>query len=77
MPAAPPAVDWAQQEPYKSMIATLKTLEAQGFTVQELIEAGYVLSTAMEARAYGPRAVAIRCRAIADRYQQEAARDVN
>jgi hypothetical protein len=69
--------NWPQIEPYKSIIHALEVLEDRGFTVEQLIEGSYVVATAMEARAYGPRAVAIRCRAIADRYTQEAARASN
>lgn len=72
---APP--DWPQREPYKTLIDAAEVLEAKGFSVPDVIEAFYVLGTAMDVNRHGPRVVAIRSRAIADRYAEEAARDVS
>lgn len=77
MSTAPPTVDWPQREPYKSLIRTAEGLEERGFSVEEVIRGLLCVCTALDARAHGPQMAATRLRIVADRYEQEAARDAN
>jgi hypothetical protein len=64
--------EWARKEPQRSLITTADFLQDSGHSGDSLSEAMMALSLHMQHRVHGPRAVAARLLALADKFSGEA-----